>query len=61
MKRLIGAVVLLAGVSAVPAAAAPVAGEQAVVRSAGLGQLTGLVAERIEVGDLVAASKFGTD
>lgn len=30
-------------------------------RQVGLGQLTELVAQRIEVGDLVAASKFGTD
>jgi chorismate mutase len=61
VKRVVGIVVaglLLTGVSAVEASAAP---DTATQRQTGLGQLTGLVAERIEVGDLVAASKFGTD
>ncbi len=73
MNRLVGCLVagvVLTGLIGSPASAsaavatsAPeVAGSgQATHARAGLGQLTGLVADRLEVGDLVAASKFGTD
>nr|WP_238357278.1 gamma subclass chorismate mutase AroQ [Kribbella italica] len=54
--------VVLAGLMGSPASATELGGSgQATLGRAGLGQLTGLVADRIEVGDLVAASKFGTD
>ncbi|MEV6282406.1 chorismate mutase [Kribbella sp. NPDC051770] len=46
---------------AVPGAPASAAAERVSAQATGLGQLTDLVAQRIEVGDLVAASKFGTD
>jgi chorismate mutase len=57
MKRIVGSVVaglLLLGVVVAPASAR-------VEHRAGLGQLTDLVVDRIEVGDQVAASKYGTD
>ena len=57
--RTVVAGVVLASVWVSPASAS--ASTATAERSAGLGQLTELVVQRIEVGDLVAASKFGTD
>jgi chorismate mutase len=60
MKRVVGTIlagVLLAGSWVAPASASTTTREPQV----GLGQLTELVVQRLEVGDLVAASKFGTD